>query len=215
MVCFCLLALMASGAETADAQNAPLVRDLAGVLGDGAQQMNDSLQAYAQKTGNRIVVCVMNADTIDEDLAFERYVYRFADENGRKTTLGNRSVYVVMRAKTDKTTPRTMIVPGEKIKDKFPSLFARHIGSDQFTGPLKDGKGYAFALNNGIAVVQSVMEGRVDADAYKAKSDGMGWKVLIAAGVALILAVWASVGFRFSLTPSQKKSDGEESQPSA
>lgn len=178
----CLLPWTASMAADAvpDRPYPPrLVNDLAGVYGgNAAEELEDSLEAFARATSNQIVIVTV-ADLGDYT------PNEFATEIGDRWGVGQKKkdngVVLLIKPKTAFSSGQVYIASGRGLEGALPDAFCHRIIEDKMLPILKQDNDYTAATWAALKVIMPVCRGEYDYQAYQDDEDlgFWGWVAVI------------------------------------
>ncbi len=199
--CRCVFAVMllvmtsatawAADIELPDRPSPPrLVNDLAGIL-KSPQSLEDSLEAFARKTSNQIVV--VSVPSLGDYEPWE-----FASKLGDKWGVGqgkeDNGVIILIKPKTSDSKGQVFIAPGKGLEGVLPDAFCNKIVKNEMIPPLRDeNNNYDKAVWNALAVIMPVSKGEYNEEKYDKRdlgSDVIGGVIFLA---ILGFVLWSSL----------------------
>lgn len=169
VVVLCLLPMAAWGKyPIPDPPNPPrLVNDLAGVLGKDANVMEDSLEAYARRTSNQIVVI-----TVTDLGGYDPW--EFAQQVGQQWGVGgskfNNGVVILIKPKTDHDRGRAFIATGYGLEGALTDMACTQIVNHEMIPAFKEND-YAGGVWRALRVVMPIAEGEYSEEQYLDQTD--------------------------------------------
>ncbi|MBQ7690327.1 MAG: TPM domain-containing protein [Muribaculaceae bacterium] len=165
----CLIPIAAGAAYPIPDRPEPqrLVNDLAGVLGDQAGVMEDTLEAFARRTSNQIVVLTVN------DLG-DYEPWEFAQQTGQQWGVGgakfNNGVVILVKPKTEASRGQAFIATGYGMEGALTDLACRQIVNREMIPAFKQND-YASGVWRALRVVMPIAEGEYSEQQYLDKAE--------------------------------------------
>lgn len=164
-----------------------LVNDFAHLYGEAAQELEDSLEAFARATSNQIVI--VTVDDLGDYTPNE-----FATEIGDRWGVGQKNkdngIVLLIKPKAPFSDGRVYIATGRGLEGALPDAFCHRIIDDKMLPILRQDNDYTAATWAALKVIMPVCRGEYDYQAYQDDEDlgFWGWVVVIG-----ILAVFFGV----------------------
>ena len=187
VVVLCLLPLAAWGKyPIPDRPNPPrLVNDLAGVLGKDADVMEDSLEAYAMRTSNQIVVI-----TVTDLGGYDPW--EFSQQVGQQWGVGgsnfNNGLVILVKPKTDTDRGRAFIATGYGLEGALTDLTCTQIVNHEMIPAFKQND-YAEGVWRALRVVMPIAEGEYSEQQYLDQTGDNDAEDLAGLIIAMIIMV--------------------------
>ena len=192
------MGLMAQEDNLPDAPaGAPLVVDYAGVLGDRAQALSDSLKAFKDSTSTEILIVTVK-DLGDEDPTM------YGTYLGRKWGIGqkgkNNGVVLVIKPKTEDSQGQVGIAVGYGLEGALTDATSKRIIQQEIIPHFRENDYYGGA-SAAVRVIEGLVRGEFTQDQYAAASqqndddfdgDDVPWWMII---LMFFLACFAVVKF--------------------
>lgn len=185
-----LVALTAT-AQIPDAPNPPrLVNDFAGVIGD-VTAMEDTLEAFARNTSNRITVVTVN------DLG-DYAPYDFAYQLGRKWGIGskehNNGVVILIKPKNENGNGQAFIAPGYGLEGALTDALCKRIIEREMIPRFKEND-YRSGIEAALRIIMPAAQGEFNEQQYLEEGDEDGDIVL---GIFIIIFIAIIILYAFS-----------------
>ena len=161
-----LLATIGTFAQIPDKPNPPkLVNDFAGILPD-ANIMEDSLEEFARKTSNQIVVVTIN-DLEGLDKA------DFAQQLGQKWGVGgkkyNNGIVILIKAKNE-TKGEAFIATGYGMEGALPDAVCYKVVNHEMIPHFKENN-YSEGVWAALHILMPIAKGEIDVNNYAENAD--------------------------------------------
>ena len=162
-----LLMALATTAQVPPRPNPPrLVNDLAGVLGD-THAMEESLEAFAIRTSNQIVVVTLNdLGTYDKAMM----AYQIGQQWGVGGSKNNNGIVVLIKPKTPDSKGEAFIAPGYGLEGGLTDAFCTRVVNREMIPHFKEND-YNGGVWATLQVLMSVSEGEYSEQEYLDNED--------------------------------------------
>ena len=184
----CLLPMLAWAKYPVPDKPVPprLVNDLAGVLGSEAQVLEDTLEAFAMRTGNQIVVL-----TVTDLGGYEPW--EFAQQVGQQWGVGgskfNNGVVILVKPKTDASRGQAFIATGYGLEGALTDLTCTQIVNREMI-PAFRANDYGEGVWRAVRVVMPIAEGEYSEQQYLDSGEQSMAESIATIIIAIILLAW-------------------------
>ena len=168
-----------------------LVNDLAGVLGDQADVLEDTLVDFANRTSNQIVVITVNELHDYQPWEFAQQVGQQWGVGGRKF---NNGVVILVKPKTDASRGQAFIATGYGLEGALTDLTCTQIVTREMIPAFRDND-YARGVWQAVRVVMPIAAGEYSEQEYIGTSEDSEDTVAEII-VAIIILLWLFYKFR-------------------
>ncbi len=181
-----LLMALATTAQVPPRPNPPrLVNDLAGVLGD-THAMEESLEAFAIRTSNQIVVVTLNdLGTYDKAMM----AYQIGQQWGVGGSKNNNGVVVLIKPKTPDSKGEAFIAPGYGLEGGLTDAFCTRVVNREMIPHFKEND-YNGGVWAALQVLMSVSEGEYSEQEYLDNEDDDEWVYDLIAYIIIFIVLF-------------------------